>query len=83
MTDFMSNEQIVSAAKSDIKRHISTNSFIKQGKDLKDENNDENVYTIISCYIQWAKNEQEAELAIWAMMEEDYPEYLDLEILNF
>jgi len=78
MTDFMSVDQIVSAAKSDIQRHVEAGTFVKQGEDLRDENNDENVYTIISCYCQWAKDEAEAEQAIWSMMEEEYPEYLDL-----
>ena len=76
----MTVDQIVSAAKSDIDRHIKAGTFIKQGQELKDKN--ENVYSIISCYTQWAENENEAELAIWDMMEEDYNEYLDLESLE-
>ena len=72
MTDFMSNEQIVNAAKNDIDRHLEQGNFT--GYEASTDEG-ENFYTITSTYAQWARNEAEAELALNDMYAEDYPEY--------
>lgn len=75
MTDFMSIEQVVNAAKNDIDRQIENGTF--KGYESAGDN-EENFYTITSLYAQWARNENEAELALDKMYEEDYPEFTDL-----
>ena len=79
MTDFMSNEQIVSAAKGDIDNHIANGTFT--GYEGTTNDDQENFYTITSLYAQWARNESEAELALDEMYE-DYPEFLETKTLN-
>ena len=79
MTDFMSNEQIVNAAKNDIDRHIQQGNFTGYEASTDDG---ENFYTITSLYAQWAKNEAEAELALNDMYAEDYPEYHEYPVGN-
>lgn len=75
MTDFMSIDQIISAAKNDIDGHIAQGTFT--GEEGTTDDDQENFHTIESLYCQWAKKgeEREAELKIWEMFEEDYPEY--------
>ena len=77
MTDFMSNEQIVNAAKNDIDRHIDNGTFT--GYEGTTDDDQENFYTITSLYAQWSRNEAEAELALDTMYAEDYPEYHEIE----
>ena len=75
MTDFMSIDQIISAAKNDINGKIGDGLFTGQEDTTNDDQ--ENFYTIESLYCQWAKRGEEnnAGLKIWEMFEEDYPEY--------
>ena len=74
MTDFMSIDQIISAAKSDIDNKIEEGRFT--GDRGTEDDNEENFYTIESLYCQWARDEQAASLKIWEMFEEDYPEWI-------
>ncbi len=74
MTDFMSIDQIISAAKSDIDNKIEEGRFT--GDQGTEDDNEENFYTIESLYCQWARDEQAASLKIWEMFEEDYPEWI-------
>lgn len=71
--DYMTIEQIQTAAKNDIDRHIKSNSFT--GYEGTTDDNQENFYTITSLYTQWAKDSNEAEIALDAMYEEDYPQF--------
>ena len=72
MTKFMTVDQIISAAKSDIGRQVAKGTW----KGYDETNDDEeNFYTIVSLYAQWAENEAEAEEALWKMFEEDYSGY--------
>jgi len=80
MTDFMSNEQILNAAKNDIDNHIADGSFT--GYEGTTDDDSENFYTITSMYAQWARNEAEAELALDTMYAEDYPEYHEYPVGN-
>ena len=73
MTDFISNDQIVSAAKNDIDTHIENGTF--KGYEGTTKNDQENFYSITSLYTQWARNESEADLALNNMYVEYYPEY--------
>lgn len=72
MTNTMTIDQIISAAKNDIDIHIEAGTFTGY-EDCTE--NEENFYTITSLYAQWAENEAEAELALDTMYEEDYSEY--------
>lgn len=74
MADFMSIEQVVSAAKSHINRQISKGTF--KGYDNANDN-EENFYTITSLYAQWARDKQSAENALDAMYAEDFPEFTE------
>ena len=73
MNKYMTVEQIISAAKNDIDNHIAQGNFTGYEGTTTDDG--ENFYTITSLYAQWAENESEAEIALDAMYEEDYPEY--------
>jgi len=72
MTDTMTNDQIVSAAKGDISRQIAKGTW--KGYDDADDN-EENFYTIVSLYAQWSDDPVEAENVLWRMFEEDYSGY--------
>lgn len=73
MTETMSNEQIISAAKSDIDNHIANGTFV--GDQSITDDDQENFYTIESLYTQWSEDEAEASVELWKMFEEDYPEH--------
>ena len=79
MANTMTIDQIISAAKSDIGRQIAKGTW--KGYDEAGEN-EENFYTIVSLYAQWAEDEAEAEEALWKMFEEDYSGYDHVNQLN-
>lgn len=68
----MTNDQILSAARSDINRQIAKGTFTGQN-DCTD--NEENFHTITSLYAQWSDDSLEAENVLWRMFEEEYPQY--------
>lgn len=72
MTDTMTNDQILTAAKNDIDNHIEEGTF--KGYDEVDDN-EENFYTITSLYAQWAEVEVDAEACLYEMYEDQYPDY--------
>jgi hypothetical protein len=72
MSEFMTIEQILDAARSDINRQIKNGTF--KGYD-ECTDNEENFYTISSLYAQWAKNSNDAEIALDRMYAEEYPEF--------
>lgn len=72
MTDFMSIEQVVNAARNDIKKHVAQGTF--KGHDYAGDD-EENFYTITSLYAQWARDKQSAEDALDAMYAEEFPEF--------
>ncbi len=73
MTDFMSVDQIISAAKNDIDDKIERGLFT--GDQGTEDDNEENFYTVESLYCQWARDRADAELKLWDMYHEDYPEW--------
>lgn len=78
MTDFMSNDQIISAAKSDIDKQIDRGTFYGDQAPANDKEHGgdwENFHTITSLYAQWAKDQTEAEQELWKMYEEEYGQY--------
>lgn len=72
MTNTMTIDQIISAAKGDISRQIAKGTW--KGYDEAGDN-EENFHTIVSLYAQWGENVPEAEEALWKMFEEDYSDY--------
>lgn len=74
MTEFMTIDQIVDAARNDVSNHIANGTMKKESEHCTDD--DENVYTIDSLYTQWAEDEGAASNAITTMFEEEFPEYL-------
>lgn len=71
--NYMTIDQIISASKSDIDNKIEDGLFT--GDQGTTDDNEENFYTIESLYCQWAENQAEAELKVWEMFKEDYPEW--------
>ena len=74
MTKFMTIEQVVDAARGDVLRHIANGTMKKEFEVCGDD--DENIYSIDSCYAQWAEDQVGASNAIYTMFEEEFPEYL-------
>lgn len=72
MTNTMTIDEIISAAKSDISRQIAKGTW--KGYEESGEN-EENFHTIVSLYSQWGEDEVAAEEALYTMFEEDYPDY--------
>ena len=75
MTEFMTIDQIVSAARNDAARQLSKGTLKAEGEQCTD--NDENIYTIVSLYSQWAEDEVEAEDASWTMFKEEFSKFLN------
>lgn len=78
MTSFMTNEQIITAAKNDIDKHIDNGTFYGNDTPADDEahgGNWENFHSITSCYGQWAEDGVSADPLLWEMYEKDYPQY--------
>jgi hypothetical protein len=73
MTTFMTIDQILSAAKSDINNKIQRDLF--RGNEPCEDDNDENFETITSLYSQWAEDKEDAETELFAMYNECYPEW--------
>ena len=74
MTKFMTIEQVVDAARGDVLRHIANGTMKKEFEVCGDD--DENIYSIDSCYAQWAENEEAASNAISTMFEEEFSKYI-------
>jgi hypothetical protein len=74
MTPFMTIVQVVDAARGDVLNHIANGTMKKEHEDCGDD--DENIYTIDSCYAQWAENQEAASNAISTMFEEEFSKYL-------
>lgn len=72
MENTMTNDQIISAAKSDISRQIAKGTW--KGYDEAGDN-EENFHTIVSLYAQWSDNVPDAEEALYTMFREDYAGY--------
>ena len=70
----MTNDEIISAAKSDIGRQIAKGTWFGYEACPADKDG-ENFHTIVSLYAQWGENVPEAEEALYAMFEEDYSGY--------
>ena len=68
MTKYMTIEQILDSARTEINKKGFK--FFNQAND-----NEENFYTLESLYIQWTEDEKKSSDALWAMFEEEYPEY--------
>jgi len=73
MTEYMTVDQIISASKADIDNKIEEGLFSGDQEMIND--NGENFYSIISLYCQWAEDPGAAELKVWEMFEEEYPEW--------
>jgi hypothetical protein len=85
MTDFMSNDQIISAAKSDIDNKIDRGIFYGDQAPNDDGAHGgdwENFFTITSLYAQWSKDQASAEEELWKMYEEDYPQFFMNEVTS-
>lgn len=74
MDNYMTITQVVDAARTDVNNHIDSGTMKKEGEHCSDD--DENIYTIESLYVQWGENKQAASNAITTMFEEEFPEYL-------
>ena len=74
MTKFMTIEQVVDAARGDVLRHIANGTMKKEFEVCGDD--DENIYSIDSCYAHWAENEEAASNAISTMFEEEFADYI-------
>lgn len=74
MSEFMTIDQIVSAARNDVSRQLTKGTLKSESEVCID--NDENIYTIVSLYSQWAEDEIEAENAIWTMFKEEFSNFL-------
>jgi hypothetical protein len=78
MTATMTNDQILSAAISDIDNKIERGVFY--GNDAPEDDNEhggdwENFHTITSLYAQWSDDPVEAEQILWDMYQEKYSQY--------
>jgi len=74
MTEFMTIEQVVDAARNDVTNQIANGTMKFETEQCTDDC--ENIYTIDSLYTQWAEDEAAASNAIYTMFEEEFPEYL-------
>ncbi len=74
MTEFMTTEEVVDAARNDVSKHIANGTFKKENEHCSDQ--DENIYTIDSLYSQWAEDEQKASNAITTMFKEEFSKYI-------
>jgi len=74
MTEFMTIDEIVNAARNDASRQVGRGTMKAESEQCTD--NDENIYTIVSLYSQWAEDEIEAENAIWTMFKEEFSNFL-------
>lgn len=72
--NYMTIEQVVTAARNDTVNNIANGTFRKEGETCGDD--EENIYTIDSLYTQWARNEEEASNAIRTMFEEEFADYM-------
>lgn len=75
MVDYMTIDQIVNAAENDASRQQENGRLRSINEDCGDD--EENIYTLVSLYGQWAKDEAEAEKAIWTMFEEKFSKFLN------
>lgn len=71
---YLSIEQVVDAARNDVSRKIKEGRF--RGLQDTQNDNEENVHTIISLYSQWAENISEAENSIWTMFNKEFSKFL-------
>ena len=74
MGKYQTIQELVDAARGDVLRHIASGTMKKEFEDCGDD--DEIIYTIDSCYAQWAENEEAASNAISTMFEEEFAEYM-------
>jgi hypothetical protein len=72
--DYMTIEQIVTAAENDAARQQENGRLRSINEDCGDD--EENIYTLTSLYSQWAENEAAAEDAIWTMFKEKFSKFL-------
>ena len=67
--DFMTIPQIVEAARNEVNNKIDDGRW--KGTDYAGDN-EENIFTISSMYVQWAEDEDLAQQAIDTMFEEEF-----------
>jgi len=72
--DYMTIDQVVSAAHNDAARQLKNGRLRSINEDCGD--NEENIYTLTSLYSQWAEDQVEAEDAIWTMFKEKFSNFL-------
>lgn len=75
MDNYMTIDQVVTAARNDASNQIANGTMRKESEQCPDDC--ENIYTIESLYTQWAKDEQAASNAIHTMFAEEFPELLN------
>lgn len=71
---YLTIEQVVDAARNDVSSKIREGRF--KGLQETQDDNEENVHTIISLYSQWAENMSEAEDSIWTMFNKEFSKFL-------
>ena len=78
--DYMTDEEILRAARNDIDNQISRGTFYTLGQEPQafhdGEIDGENFYTIISLYCQYAEDEDRCEKKLQDMFKKDYAEYM-------
>tara|TARA_R100000455_G_C6273219_1_gene130562 strand:- start:1981 stop:3228 length:1248 start_codon:yes stop_codon:yes gene_type:complete len=78
--DYMTDEEILRAARNDIDNQISRGTFYTLGQEPQafhdGEIDGENFYTIISLYCQYAEDEERCEKKLQDMFKKDYAEYM-------
>lgn len=74
MSEYLSIEQVVDAARNDVARKVKQGMFTGRRDTTNDDQ--ENVHTIVSLYSQWAEDQGKAEDAIMEMMETEFKRYL-------
>lgn len=72
--DYMTIDQVVSAAHNDAARQLENGRLRSINEDCGDD--EENIYTLVSLYSQWAEDQVEAEDAIWTMFKEKFSKFL-------
>ena len=73
LSEYLTVEQIVDAARNEIKRCINNGNFVGNKMPTEDE---ENFHTIEALYVQWAEDEMLASEKLWEMFEEEFSQYL-------
>ena len=81
--DYMTDEELLRAARNDIQNQIDNGTMYAIDEQPRNEHCDEdgnwedgeNLYTIVTSYAQYHKDEDKAEKILWKMFREEYPQY--------